>query len=92
MNEIILIALLVSIIIFIIVNHYEKKQRHLEEQLKKDEKILFRYKNYKADGIEKYLETPEQRLARIFNALPSSDRQKLVEYAETLERKNRGND
>lgn len=84
----------VVIVILLILLYARDKNKHnaeLEKQKIKDEyeKILYRYKDFEGNGIDKYLEKPEERIMRIYNHLDNANKQKLVNYAETLEKRER---
>lgn len=94
----ILLVVGILIIILLLINQ-NKKNKEIKNQIeiekKKIEKeyhdLLFRYRNYEADGIEKYNETPEHKLNRIYNKLSYKNKQELINYAEILEKRERIN-
>lgn len=63
---------------------FEAEKREMQEEYNK---VVYRYKNAEGKSIDKYLETPEQRLFRIYRSLSYKSKQKLLDYADTLERR-----
>lgn len=83
---IVFIGLLLALVICLI-DENKKQNKEIQNKLNEYEKIMYRYQNAEGKSIDKYLETPEQRLLRIYQALSYKSKQKLVDYAETLERR-----
>lgn len=65
---------------------FEDEKRKMQEEYNK---ILYRYKNSEGTGIDRYLEKPEDKLQRIYWSLSSKNKQKLIDYAETLEKRDK---
>ena len=78
---------LLLILIVCLIDDNKKQRKEIQNKLNEYEKIMYRYQNAEGKSIDKYLETPEQRLFRIYRALSYKSKQKLVDYAETLERR-----
>ncbi|WP_455526776.1 hypothetical protein [Huintestinicola sp.] len=84
---IIVLIVVLLIVILALIEENKKKNAEIQRKINEYEKIMYRYQNAEGKSIDKYLETPEQRLFRIYRALSYKSKQKLVDYAETLERR-----
>ena len=84
---IIVIVVILLIVFIALIDENKKKNAEIQRKINEYEKIMYRYQNAEGKSIDKYLETPEQRLFRIYRALSYKSKQKLVDYAETLERR-----
>lgn len=84
---IIVLIVVLLIVILALIEENKKKNAEIQRKINEYEKIMYRYQNAEGKSIDKYLETPEQRLFRIYRLLSYKSKQKLVDYAETLERR-----
>lgn len=85
--SIIVLVVVLLIVILALIEENKKKNAEIQRKISEYEKIMYRYQNAEGKSIDKYLETPEQRLFRIYRSLSYKSKQKLVDYAETLERR-----
>lgn len=87
----IIVGILIVIALLVKAGQNEIELKRYKEQEKqreiKQRAIYYRNMNYKAKDSSFYLMTPKQKLEYTYDSLPEKERQKVLEYAESLKKR-----
>lgn len=73
-------------IAFLIIKSVDDSRRikQYEEERKKQREIYYNHRNYECKRYDEYLMSPQERLNKIYSELPTKEQQKIVQYAESV--------
>lgn len=79
-------TIIIGIILIVMSNKTISDKDYKEYKVYKEqrERIYYDHKDYECKRYDEYLMSPQERLNKIYSELPSTEQQKIVQYAESV--------